>query len=95
MTKISLSGWISATAYNAKPIPYNALTRMGETTRAEASLRQGMEIGQQLGLASYEQLMATGYLAYNLCGQGRVEEACQLAEGALWSYTGSPDTYEA
>ncbi|MBI2333842.1 MAG: winged helix-turn-helix domain-containing protein, partial [Chloroflexi bacterium] len=67
----------------------------GETARAEASLRQGMEIGQQLGLASYEQLMATGYLAYNLCGQGRVEEARQLAEGALWSYTGSADTYEA
>ncbi|WKZ37352.1 MAG: BTAD domain-containing putative transcriptional regulator [Anaerolineales bacterium] len=73
----------------------NVLTRLGETARAEASLRQGMEIGQQLGLASYEQLMATGYLAYNLCGQGRVEEARQLAEGALWSYTGSSDTYEA
>ncbi|MBE0669923.1 MAG: tetratricopeptide repeat protein [Anaerolineales bacterium] len=73
----------------------NVLTRLGETARAEASLRQGMEIGQQLGLASYEQLMATGYLAYNLCGQGRVEEAHQLAEGALWSYTGNPDTYEA
>ncbi|HRQ22709.1 MAG TPA: BTAD domain-containing putative transcriptional regulator [Anaerolineales bacterium] len=73
----------------------NVLTRLGETARAEASLRQGMEIGQQLGLASYEQLMATGYLAYNLCGQGRVEEARQLAEGALGSYTGNPDTYEA
>lgn len=73
----------------------NVLTRLGETARAEASLRQGMEIGQLLGLASYEQLMATGYLAYNLCGQGRVEEARQLAEGALWSYTGNPDTYEA
>ncbi|HAV76024.1 MAG TPA: hypothetical protein DCX53_01575 [Anaerolineae bacterium] len=73
----------------------NVLTRMGETARAEASLRQGMEIGQQLGLASYEQLMATGFLAYNLCGQGRVEEARQLAEGVLWSYTGNPDTYES
>jgi LuxR family maltose regulon positive regulatory protein len=73
----------------------NALTRMGETARAETCLRQGMEIGQQLGLASYEQLMATGFLAYNLCGQGRVEEARQLAESALWSYTGSEDTYEA
>lgn len=73
----------------------NVLTRLGETARAEACLRQGMEIGQQLGLASYEQLMATGFLAYNLCGQGRVEEARQLAEGALWSYTGNPDTYEA
>ena len=73
----------------------NVLTRMGETARAEASLRQGMEIGQLLGLASYEQLMATGFLAYNLCGQGRVDEARQLAEGVLWSYTGNPDTYEA
>lgn len=73
----------------------NVLTRMGETARAETSLRQGMEIGQQLGLASYEQLMATGFLAYNLCGQGRVDEARQLAEGVLWSYTGNPDTYEA
>ena len=73
----------------------NVLTRLGETARAEASLRQGMEIGQQLGLASYEQLMATGFLAYNLCGQGRVDEAQQLAEGVLWSYTGNPDTYEA
>jgi LuxR family maltose regulon positive regulatory protein len=73
----------------------NVLTRLGETARAETCLRQGMEIGQQLGLASYEQLMATGFLAYNLCGQGRVEEARQLAEGALWSHTGNPDTYEA
>jgi len=73
----------------------NVLTRMGETARAEASLRQGMEIGQQLGLASYEQMMATGFLAYNLCSQGRADEAHQLAEGVLWSYTGNPDTYEA
>jgi LuxR family transcriptional regulator, maltose regulon positive regulatory protein len=73
----------------------NVLTRLGESARAEACLQQGMEIGQQLGLASYERLMATGFLAYNLCGQGRVEEARQLAEGALWSYTGNPDTYEA
>jgi LuxR family maltose regulon positive regulatory protein len=73
----------------------NVLTRLGETARAEACLRQAMDIGQQLGLASYEQMMATGFLAYNLCGQGRVEEARQLTEGVLWSYTGNPDTYEA
>jgi len=73
----------------------NVLTRLGETARAETSLRQAMDIGQQLGLASYEQMMATGFLAYNLCGQGRVDEARQLTEGVLWSYTGNPDTYEA
>jgi LuxR family maltose regulon positive regulatory protein len=73
----------------------NVLTRLGETARAETCLRQSMEIAQQLGLASYEQLMATGYLAYNLYGQGRIDEAWQIAEGALWSYAGNPDTYEA
>jgi LuxR family transcriptional regulator, maltose regulon positive regulatory protein len=73
----------------------NVLTRLGETARAEACLRQSLDLAQQLGLASYDQLMATGYLAYNLYSQGRVDEAWQLAEGALWAYTGSPDTYEA
>jgi LuxR family maltose regulon positive regulatory protein len=73
----------------------NVLTRLGETARAETSLRQAMEIGQQLTLASYEQMMATGFLAYNLCSQGRVDEARQLTEGVLWSYSGNPDTYEA
>lgn len=73
----------------------NVLTRRGETARAEACLRQSMEMAQNLGLAAYERLMATGYLAYNLYSQGRVEEARQLAEGALWGYTGSLDTYEA
>ena len=73
----------------------NVLTRLGETARAEATLRQSVELAQQLGIASYELLMATGYLAYNLYGQGRVDEAWQLAEGALWSYPGNPDVYEA
>jgi LuxR family maltose regulon positive regulatory protein len=73
----------------------NVLTRLGETSRAEASLRQSVELAQRLGMASYEQLMATGYLAYNLYGQGRVDEAWQLAEGALWAYTGNRDAYEA
>jgi LuxR family maltose regulon positive regulatory protein len=73
----------------------NVLTRLGETARAEAALRQSVELAQHLGIASYELLMAIGYLAYNLYGQGRVDEAWQLAEGALWSYTGNPDAYEA
>jgi LuxR family maltose regulon positive regulatory protein len=73
----------------------NVLTRRGETARAESCLRQSTEMAQTLGLAAYERLMASGFLAYNLYGQGRVEEARQLAESALWAYTGSPDTYEA
>jgi LuxR family maltose regulon positive regulatory protein len=73
----------------------NVLTRLGETSRAEAALRQSVELAQRLGMASYEKLMATGYLAYNLYSQGRVDEAWQLAEGALWAYTGNPDAYEA
>jgi two-component SAPR family response regulator len=73
----------------------NVLTRRGEAARAESCLRQSTEMAQTLGLAAYERLMAAGFLAYNLYGQGRVDEARQLAESALWAYTGSPDTYEA
>ncbi len=73
----------------------NVLTRQGATARAEAALRQSVEMAQHLGIASYELLMATGYLAYNLYGQGRVDEAWQMAESALWSYTRNPDAYEA
>ena len=72
----------------------NVLTRLGETVRAENSLRQAMETAERLGIASYERVMATGYLAYNLANQGRLDEARQLVESALWSYTGPPDTYD-
>ncbi len=72
----------------------NVLTRLGEASRAESALRQAMETADRLGLASYERVMAAGYLAYNLTGQGRLDEARQLAEGALWRYAGHPDTYE-
>lgn len=73
----------------------NVLTRRGETARAEGCLRQAMDLAQTLGLASYERLMTAGYLAYNLYGQGRADEARQMAESAFWAYTGNPDTYEA
>jgi DNA-binding SARP family transcriptional activator len=73
----------------------NVLTRRGETARAESCLRQAMDLAKVLGLASYERLMTAGYLAYNLYGQGRADEARQMAESAFWAYTGSPDTYEA
>ena len=72
----------------------NVLTRVGELARAEKTLKQSLELAVQLGTASYEQIMATGYLALNLCSQGRVDEAWQLAEGALWVYRGHPDAYE-
>jgi LuxR family maltose regulon positive regulatory protein len=73
----------------------NVLTRRGEIARSESLLRQAMELAQKLGLAAYERLMTAGYLALNLSGQGRVEEAQQIAESALWAYAGNPDTYEA
>ncbi|MFZ2096681.1 MAG: BTAD domain-containing putative transcriptional regulator, partial [Anaerolineales bacterium] len=72
----------------------NVLTRLGEMARAETTLRQSLELAEQLGAASYEQIMAIGYLALNLCSQGRIDEAWQLAEGALWVYRGHPDAYE-
>ena len=62
--------------------------------RAENSLRQAVELAQRLGIASYERFMATGYLAYNLAEQNRLDEARQLVESALWSYTGNLDTYD-
>jgi LuxR family maltose regulon positive regulatory protein len=72
----------------------NVLTRRGETARAESCLRQAMELSHGLGLETYARVMAAGFLAYNLCGQGRVDEARQLAESAVWPYVGNLDTYE-
>ena len=72
----------------------NVLTRMGEKVRAENSLRQAVELAQRLGIASYERFMATGYLAYNLARQKRLDEARQFVENTLWSYTGNLDTYD-
>jgi LuxR family maltose regulon positive regulatory protein len=92
---------ISQTLHLAELLPAaytalgNVLTRLGETARAETALRQSVELAQRLGIAAHEQLMATSYLTFNLSSQGRVEEAWQLIEGALWAFTGSPDTYEA
>jgi len=72
----------------------NVLTRRGETIRAENCLRQAVDLAHGLGLETYARVMATGFLAYNLCGQGRTDEARQLAESALWSQANHPDTYE-
>jgi len=72
----------------------NVLTRCGESARAENCLRQAMDLSRGLGLETYAQVMAAGFLAYNLCRQGRLDETRQLAEAALWPYAGGPDTYE-
>ncbi len=72
----------------------NVLTRRGETARAENCLRQAVNLAQGLGLETYARVMATGFLAYNLCGQGRADEARQLVESVLWSQANHPDTYE-
>jgi two-component SAPR family response regulator len=80
------------------PIAYatlgNVLTRRGDLAQAEAGLRQAMELSRGLGLETYAQVMAAGYLAYNLCQQGRADEARQIAESAIWPYAGSTDIYE-
>ena len=72
----------------------NVLTRRGEMARAESCLRQSVELAQGLGLETYAQVMATGFLAFNLHQQGRSDEARQLAESALWSRAANPHTYE-
>ena len=72
----------------------NALTRAGEFDRAEACLRQAMATAAEIGGASYDHVMAAGYLAYLLELQGRTLEAIQVAEEALWTHEGAPTVYE-
>jgi LuxR family maltose regulon positive regulatory protein len=70
------------------------LSRCHDMEAGESHLRQAVELAQGLGLESYARVMAVGYLAQNLCGQGRVDEARQLAEAILWERAANPDTYE-
>lgn len=72
----------------------SVLTRCGDLTRAESCLQQAMEQSQRLGAETYEKVMAAGFLAYDLCQQGRFDEAQQQAETVLWSHASHPDTYE-
>lgn len=72
----------------------NILTRRGQWEQAETHLREAVSHAQGLGLESYARVMATGYLAQNLIAQGRLDEARQLAEGALWEQNANLDTYE-
>ena len=72
----------------------NVLNRMGQLTPAENNLRQAIDLAELLGAASYDQVMAGSYLAYNLMMQGRVDEARQAAEMALWSHQDAAPVYE-
>ena len=70
------------------------LSRFDQPQSGETHLRQAVVLAQGLGLESYARVMAVGYLAQNLCGQGRHDEARQLAEAILWERAANPDTYE-
>jgi two-component SAPR family response regulator len=70
------------------------LSREEDKLAGEKHLRQAVELAQGLGLESYARVMAIGYLAQNLCSQGRIGEARQLAESVLWEQASNPNTYE-
>lgn len=72
----------------------NAYTRAGELDRAEALLRSGIALADEIDGASYDRVMAAGYLAHVLELQGRVEEAAQVAGEAVWAFEGGPIGYE-
>ena len=72
----------------------NILTRVGQLDQAESSLRQAIDLANELGGASYNQVMAAGYLAHNLMAQGRTDEARQVAETALYPHQQQATVYE-
>jgi LuxR family maltose regulon positive regulatory protein len=72
----------------------NILTRQGQLQQAENSLQQAIDLAAELGAASYDEVMAAGYLAYNLMVQGRTEEARQVAETSLYPHQGQAMVYE-
>lgn len=72
----------------------NIRTRMGQPAGAEELLIRAIELASGLGVAHYAQVMAAGYLAYAQFVRGRVQEAIQTAETALWPYEGLPVVYE-
>lgn len=70
----------------------NVVTRQ-DLVVGERHLRDAIALSRQLG-EGYAQLMATGYLAFNLDQQGRPAEARQILEAALHLHGNSPETYE-
>jgi len=72
----------------------NVLSRQEELGAGEEHLRRSIALSRELGMESYAQLMASGFLAFNLTQQGRLLEARQACEEVLHLYAGSPATYE-
>ncbi len=72
----------------------NIHTRAGDLDRAESLLRSAMSLAQEIDGASYDRVMAAGYLAHVLDLQGRSDEASQVAQEALWRHEGAPIVYE-
>ncbi len=72
----------------------NVLSRQEELATGEQHLRRAIALSRELGAESYAQLMASGYLAFNLVQQGRLVEARQICEEALHLSAGNPETYE-
>jgi len=72
----------------------NVLSRQDELADGEQYLRRAIALSRELGTGSYAQLMAAGYLAFNLAQQRRLVEARQICEEALHPHAGSPETYE-
>lgn len=94
----ALAGFQQHEARERIPAAYAVLgnihTRAGDLSRAESLLRSAMNLADEMGGASYDRLMAAGYLAHVLELQGRADEAVQVALEALWPHEGLPITYE-
>lgn len=95
----ALAAYLRSEAKDRLPAAYavlgNVRIRAGDLERAETLLRTAIALSREIGGASYDQLMAAGYLAYVLDLQGRADEAVQVAEEALWPHEGVPVVYEA
>ncbi len=72
----------------------SVLSRQGELAAGEEHLRRSIALSREMGVESYAQLMASGFLASNLAQQNLLPEARQVCEEVLHLYAGSPETYE-
>lgn len=72
----------------------NVLSRQNELDDGRALLERAIGLSRELGVESYAQLMASGYLAFNLAQAGNLVEARQACEEALHLHANSAETYE-